>query len=65
MIEKVADKILDMLDNVRWTKHEIDYLAWSIVNKSSAPIMRRVVYLSNRIIHHHNTFQESTDDTLF
>ena len=65
-MEKIADKILDLIDDVRWTKHELDYLAWTLINQSPAPLRRRVQYLGERLIHHHNTTEEHHEqDRLF
>lgn len=69
MIERVASKILDMLDNVRWTTHDLDYLAWQLVYQSSRPMRKRIVILAEAITFHHQ--QELAEaqcyeqDTLF
>lgn len=67
MIERVATKILTMIDDVRWSRHELDYLAWQIVSQSSKPMRRRIAILADAITYHINNDDEETnnDYTLF
>jgi hypothetical protein len=66
MIERVADKILAMIDDVRWSHHDIDYLAWQLVQKSNRPMLRRLVDLSVAIIQHNdNMIKDEDDNTLW
>jgi hypothetical protein len=68
MIERVATKILAMIDDVRWSRHELDYLAWQIVTQSPRPMRRRIAILADAITFHINNDNEENDygaDTLF
>jgi hypothetical protein len=66
MIERAADKILGMIDDVRWTKNEIDYLAWQLVQKSNKPMLRRLIQLSSSIIiYKEEMTRDENDDTLW
>jgi hypothetical protein len=66
MMERVATRILDALDDVRWTKHEMDYLAWVLVHRSPQPMRRRLMHLSDAMIRHNYEMTEDVDDdTLF
>lgn len=66
-MERIAKRILDMLDDVRLTKNDLDYLAWHLVYHAPKPMQRRLVILADAIIHHNYTITEENDndDTLF
>lgn len=66
-MERIAQKIIALIDDVRWSSHDIDYLAWQIVSLSPKPMLRRVVYLAEAIIFHNQQMQEEHNDqyTLF
>ena len=66
-MERMAMKILDLLDDVRMTKPDLDYLAWHLVYQAPKPMQRRLVILADAILHHNYTITEDNDDqyTLF
>ena len=67
-MERLAQKILTMLDDVRWTNRDIDYLGWQIVYQSPRPMRRRIAILADAITFHINNDNEDNDygaDTLF
>lgn len=67
MIERVATKILTMIDDVRWSRHELDYLAWQLVYQSPKPMRKRIAILADAITFHINNDSEeiNNDYTLF
>lgn len=67
MIERLATKILGLIDDVRMTRQDIDYLAWQIVYQSPKPMRKRVLILAESITYHHEQEQAAADEqyTLF
>lgn len=66
-MEKIALRILALLDDVRLTTKDIDYLAWQLVYQAPKPMQKRLIILADAILHHHHTIKEQDDDqyTLF
>ena len=64
-MEKLALKILDLLDDVRYTVRDLDYLAWQLVYQAPKPMQKRLVILADAIIHHHHEIQEQDDDNQY
>lgn len=67
-MERLATKILALIDDVRWSRHDIDYLAWQIVYQSPRGIRKRVAILADAITFHVNNDKEDNDygaDTIF
>lgn len=62
MIERIATKILAMIDDVRMTTHDIDYLGWQIVYQSPKPMRKRIAILADAITHYLNTPEENDND---
>lgn len=52
-MERIAQKILTMLDDVRWTVRDLDYLGWQLVYQSPKPMRKRIVILAEAITFHH------------
>lgn len=52
-MERIAQKILAMLDDVRWTVRDLDYLGWQLVYQSPKPMRKRIVILAEAITFHH------------
>lgn len=67
MMERLATKILTLIDDVRMTTYDLDYLAWQLVYQSPKPMQKRLLILADAIIHHHHTIKEENDGqyTLF
>lgn len=68
MMEKLALKILGLLDDVRYTTRDLDYLAWQLVYQAPKPMQKRLVILADAILFHHNDIKEQANDdqyTLF
>lgn len=67
MIERLATKILAMIDDVRMTRQDIDYLAWQLVYQSPRPMRKRILILAESITYHHEQEQAAADEpyTLF
>jgi hypothetical protein len=61
-MEKMAMKILSMIDSVRYTVRDIDALAWYLVYNSDKPMRRRLLILADAIVHYHNEEKERFDD---
>lgn len=53
-MERLATKILGLLDDVRLTTHDIDYLAWQLIYQAPKPMQKRLVILADAILHHHS-----------
>ena len=64
-MEKLALKILDLLDDVRYTVRDLAYLAWQLVYQAPKPMQKRLVILADAIIHHHHEIQEQDDDNQY
>jgi hypothetical protein len=65
-MQRTANKILAILDDIRWTKHEVDYLAWNLVQNAPKPMLRRLDYLASAIVQYRYEIEEEhNDDTLF
>ena len=67
-MEKIALKILALLDDVRLTTRDLDYLAWQLVYQAPRPMQKRLIILADAILFHHNDIiKEQNDDqyTLF
>jgi hypothetical protein len=66
-MERLARKIIDMLDDVRMTKNDLDYLAWHLIWQAPKPMQKRMVFLADAIIRHNYEIEETNDDqyTLF
>jgi hypothetical protein len=67
-MERLATKILTLIDDIRWSRHDLDYLAWQIVYQSPRPIRKRVAILAEAITFHINNDKEDNDygaDTIF
>ena len=68
-MERIAQKILAMLDDIRWTNRDLDYLGWQLVYQSPRPMRKRILILAEAITFHHE--QELAEagkyeqDTLF
>ena len=52
-MERIAQKILAMLDDVRWTNRDLDYLGWQLVYQSPRPMRKRILILAEAITFHH------------
>lgn len=63
MMERLAAKILALIDDVRYTYRDMDYLAWQIVQQSPRPMIKRVRYLAQAIIMHLEEM-DNEDDTV-
>jgi hypothetical protein len=61
MMERLATKILGLLDDVRLTTHDIDYLAWQLIYQAPKPMQKRLVILADAILHHHHEQKEYHD----
>jgi hypothetical protein len=61
MMEKLATKILALLDDLRLTTQDIDYLAWQLIYQAPKPMQKRLVILADAILHHHSTQKEYHD----
>lgn len=61
-MEKIALKILALLDDVRLTAQDIDYLAWQLVYQAPRPMQKRLIILADAILHHHHTIKEQDND---
>lgn len=59
-MERIAQKILAMLDDIRWTNRDLDYLGWQLVYQSPRPMRKRILILAEAITFHHQ--QELEDD---
>jgi hypothetical protein len=53
-MERIAQKILTMLDDVRWTHRDLDYLGWQLVHLSHKPMRKRLLIIAEAITFHHN-----------
>lgn len=53
-MERLATKILGLLDDIRLTNHDIDYLAWQLIYQAPKPMQKRLVILADAILHHHS-----------
>jgi hypothetical protein len=49
-MERVANKILSMLDDVRWSPHDIEYLAWQMVYQSPKSMQKRLAVLADGLM---------------
>jgi hypothetical protein len=49
-MERVAAKILTMLDDVRWTVNDIEYLGWQMVYQSPKPMQKRLAVLADSMM---------------
>jgi hypothetical protein len=49
-MERLATRILGMLDDVRWTVHDIEYLGWQLVYQSPKPMQKRLAILADSIM---------------
>lgn len=61
MMEKLATKILALLDDLRLTTQDIDYLAWQLIYQAPKPMQKRLVILADAILHHHSQQKEYHD----
>ena len=61
-MERLALKILDLLDDVRLTTHDIDYLAWQLIYQAPKPMQKRLVILADAILFHH-THKDDHDNS--
>ena len=67
-MEKIAAKILDMLDDVRYNRYDIDYIGWQLIYQSPPHMRKRVAFLAESISHYHNETakaEENEQYTLF
>lgn len=61
-MEKIAMKILALLDDVRYTKQDVDYLAWQLIYQAPKPMQKRLVILADAILIHNHQMQEQDND---
>lgn len=59
MMEKLATTILRLLDKMEYGNHDIDMLAWHLVNQSNRSMLKRLLILATSIMYHHDDFQEN------
>jgi hypothetical protein len=52
MMEKTALKIIALIDSIRHTDHDMEYLAWYMVYNSHRPMRERLVILAKAILKH-------------
>ncbi len=61
-MERLATKILTIIDDVRWSRQDIDYLAWQIVYQSPRAIRKRIAILADAITFYINNDEEEASD---
>jgi len=50
-MDRVATKILALIDDVRLTVNDIEYLGWQLVYQSPKPMQKRLAVLADSMIH--------------
>jgi len=60
-MERLATKMLALLDDIRLTHQDIDYLAWQLIYQAPKPMQKRLLILADAIIHHHSQQKEYHD----
>lgn len=60
-MERLATRILGLLDDIRLTHQDIDYLAWQLIYQAPKPMQKRLIILADAIIFHHNEQKEHHD----
>jgi hypothetical protein len=68
MMERQANKILDIIADGRYSLSDIDYLGFHVVNLSTRQVRKNALTLADSIIHYsENPFSGDIDgqDTLF
>jgi len=58
-MEKLATKILGMIDDIRITHQDIDYLAWQMIYQAPKPMQKRLLILADALIFHHSQQKEN------
>ena len=67
-MEKLAAKILTMIDDLRLNTHDLDYLGWQLVYQSPKSMRKRIAILADAITYHINNEQQEEvhgQDALF
>ena len=69
-MQRLAEKIITLIDDVRMTNHDLDALAWNLINLSPQPMQKRLAILAENITYYNARYQEKyndnyTQDSLF
>jgi hypothetical protein len=65
-MERIALKILALLNDMGITNADLDNLAWQMVYQANRPLRKRIVILADAILFHHATMKNEEDqDGLF